>query len=59
MIIMIIKKIIEDFTIRNFVNKELNRAGISKIKIHRKSDKLEVIAVVSRPGVFMVKHQLI
>ena len=49
-------KIFEDFKIRKFVNKNLNRAGVSKIKISRKSDKLEVIVDVSRPGIiYMVK----
>ena len=51
-------KIMQDFTIRNFINKELNRCGISKIKILRKSDHLEIIVHVARPGIIFGKSSI-
>ena len=45
------KYILIDYNIRNFLSKEFNRAGVSRIVINRKSDYTEAVVYVSRPGV--------
>ncbi|MGF1541944.1 MAG: 30S ribosomal protein S3 [Pleurocapsa sp.] len=41
----------EDRLIREYVNKELNNAGISQVKIERKADQIELAIHTARPGV--------
>ncbi|RAP26445.1 30S ribosomal protein S3 [Candidatus Marinamargulisbacteria bacterium SCGC AG-333-B06] len=48
-------KVLEDFNIRNFLKTELSRAGVSLIKIRRKSDQLEINIVCARPGIIFGK----
>lgn len=43
-------RLMEDLTIRQIVNNELKRAGISQILIRRKAEKVEVDVHVARPG---------
>ena len=50
--------ILEDFKIRNFVKKELARSGVSKVKILRKADQLDVLVTVARPGVIFGKSNI-
>lgn len=57
----------EDFKIRNYLEKELSTAGVSKILINRKSDQIEIEIHTSRPGIIVgrsgsgiekIKHDL-
>jgi small subunit ribosomal protein S3 len=41
----------EDYTIREFVRKELSNAGISKVRIERKADQIDLEVQTARPGV--------
>lgn len=41
----------EDFRIRRFVQKELNNAGISEVRIDRKADQIDLEVRTARPGV--------
>jgi small subunit ribosomal protein S3 len=41
----------EDRLIREYVNKELNNAGISQVKIERKADQIDLAINTARPGV--------
>ena len=41
----------EDNLIREYVNKELNNAGISQVKIERKADQIDLAIHTARPGV--------
>lgn len=41
----------EDRAIRDYVNKELNNAGISQVKIERKADQIDLAIHTARPGV--------
>jgi len=50
--------VLEDFKIRNFILTELSRAGVSKLNIRRKSDYIEVIVKVARPGIIFGKSSL-
>jgi small subunit ribosomal protein S3 len=50
--------VFEDFTIRNYITRELSRAGISKINIKRKSDLVEIIVRVARPGMIFGKSNI-
>jgi small subunit ribosomal protein S3 len=43
--------IIEDRDIRQYVNKTLNNAGISQIRIERKADQIDLSIHTARPGV--------
>lgn len=47
--------ILEDLMIKDFVKKELVRAGVATIRINRKSDMCEVVVTVARPGVIFGK----
>ena len=51
-------KVLIDQTIRNFINKELFKAGITKIVISRKSDYIDVAVSVARPGIVFSKSGL-
>lgn len=51
-------KVFEDFKIRNFLKVELDRAGISEIKILRKADQLVVNVTVARPGLIFGKSSI-
>ena len=41
----------EDRLIREYVNKELNNAGISQVRIERKADQIDLAIHTARPGV--------
>ena len=41
----------EDYKIRQYVNKTLNNAGISNIRIERKADQIDLEVHTARPGV--------
>jgi small subunit ribosomal protein S3 len=41
----------EDFKIRKFVQKNLNSAGISEVRIERKADQIDLEVRTARPGV--------
>lgn len=43
----------EDYKIRNYLEKELASAGVSKILINRKSDQIEIELLTSRPGIIV------
>jgi small subunit ribosomal protein S3 len=45
----------EDFIIRNYMKKEISRAGLSKVLIKRKPGLVEVSAYVARPGMILGK----
>ncbi|RAP31798.1 30S ribosomal protein S3 [Candidatus Marinamargulisbacteria bacterium SCGC AG-410-N11] len=47
-----------DFVIRGLVNKELERAGVSDIRILRKAKYTEVYVVVARPGIIFGKNAI-
>lgn len=52
------KFIIEDLTIRDFLKKELMRAGVAQVVINRKSGNTEAVVYVARPGVIFGKTGL-
>ena len=41
----------EDYTIRQYIEKTLNNAGISDIRIERKAEQIELGIHTARPGV--------
>ncbi len=41
----------EDFKIRQYIQKNLNNAGISQVRIERKADQIELEVHTARPGV--------
>lgn len=43
----------EDYKIRQYLEKNLSGAGVSKIEINRKSDQIELEIYTSRPGVIV------
>lgn len=45
----------EDYRIRNFLKKELQNAGVSKIEIGRKADHVQIEIYTARPGVVVGK----
>jgi len=45
----------EDYKIRSYIEKRLNKASISKIKIDRKVDQVEININTARPGVILGK----
>jgi len=45
----------DDYVIRNFINAELDRAGIANVHISRKSGMAEINVTVARPGVIFGK----
>jgi small subunit ribosomal protein S3 len=46
----------EDLFIRDFVHKELTRAGISKVLIERSANRIEVTIMTSKPGIVIGKQ---
>ena len=44
-----------DLEIREFLNKQLSRAAVSKVEIERAGDKIKVIVSTARPGVVIGK----
>ena len=44
-----------DLEIREFLNKQLSRAAVSKVEIERAGDKIKVIITTARPGVVIGK----
>ena len=47
--------LVEDYNIRKFLKKRLYAAGISKIEILRKGDKVNVVLWTQKPGVVIGK----
>ena len=47
--------LVEDYNIRKFLKKKLYAAGISKIEILRKAEKVEVVLFTQKPGVVIGK----
>ncbi len=47
--------LVEDYNVRKFLKKKLYAAGISKIEIQRKAEKLEVTLHTQKPGVVIGK----
>ncbi|MBR3305679.1 MAG: 30S ribosomal protein S3 [Lachnospiraceae bacterium] len=47
--------LVEDYNIRKFLKKRLYAAGISKIEIQRKAEKVEVVVHTQKPGVVIGK----
>ncbi len=45
----------EDYRVRNFLKKELQNAGVSKIDIARKADHVQIDIFTARPGVVVGK----
>lgn len=45
-----------DLEIREFLNKQLSRAAVSKVEIERAGDKIKVIVTTARPGVVIGKR---
>ncbi len=43
--------LLEDYQIRQYISKNLNNAGISKIRIERKADQVDLEIHTARPGV--------
>ncbi|MBR5421453.1 MAG: 30S ribosomal protein S3 [Lachnospiraceae bacterium] len=47
--------LVEDYNIRKFLKKRLYAAGISRIEIQRKAEKVEVVVFTQKPGVVIGK----
>ncbi|HPF29316.1 MAG TPA: 30S ribosomal protein S3 [Lachnospiraceae bacterium] len=47
--------LVEDYNIRKFLKKKLYAAGISKIEILRKAEKVEVVVFTQKPGIVIGK----
>lgn len=47
--------LVEDYNIRKFLKKKLYKAGISKIEIHRPTDRVKVIIHTGMPGMVIGK----
>ena len=47
------KKFLQDIKVRQFLEKELQAAGISKIEIHRSVNKIAVIIHAAKPGIII------
>lgn len=47
--------LVEDYNIRKFLKKKLYAAGVSKIEILRKAEKVEVVVNTQKPGVVIGK----
>jgi small subunit ribosomal protein S3 len=45
------KNVLEEFKLREFLNKKLTLAGLTKIEIKRSINSLDIFLHVSRPGV--------
>lgn len=52
------KYLMQDFFIKNFLKSELARAGVANVKVKRKSDYIEVICSVARPGIIFGKSNI-
>ena len=48
-----------DLEIREFLNKQLSRAAVSKVEIERAGDKIKVIVTTARPGVVIGKNPVL
>ncbi|HIS39755.1 MAG TPA: 30S ribosomal protein S3 [Candidatus Aphodovivens avistercoris] len=49
------KNLENDMAIRNFLNKRLARAAVSKVEIERAGDKVKVLITTARPGIVIGK----
>ena len=47
--------LVEDYNIRKFLKKKLYSAGVSKIEIQRKAEKVDVVVWTQKPGVVIGK----
>ena len=47
--------ILEDLKIRKYIKENFSRAGISNVKINRKSDKVEIVVKAARTGIVLGK----
>jgi small subunit ribosomal protein S3 len=47
--------VLEDYRIRNFIAKKLNRAGVSSVKIKRRAKQVEINIYAARPGMIIGK----
>lgn len=47
------KNVIEDYKIRQFINKKFIQAAVSKVVIERLADKTKIIIYTARPGVII------
>lgn len=45
----------ESLLVKDFLKKEFSRGGVSKISINRKSDAMEAVVTISRPGLLFGK----
>lgn len=48
--------LVEDKTIRDFINKEFADAGVSSVVIERTEDEVEITLATARPGVVIGRH---
>ena len=48
--------LVEDYKIREYLKKKLKAAGINKIEIERKSDRVKVIVHTAKPGLIIGKN---
>ncbi|WP_165044675.1 MULTISPECIES: 30S ribosomal protein S3 [unclassified Adlercreutzia] len=49
------KNLENDLAIRKFLNKQLERAAVSKVEIERAGDKVKIVITTARPGVVIGK----
>nr|ARW68751.1 ribosomal protein S3 [Palisada sp.] len=49
------QKLEEDYKIRSYIRKQLNKASISTIEINRKLDQIEIDIHTARPGIILGK----
>jgi len=50
--------LLEDFYIKDYIKKELNRAGVSRVRVKRKADLIEVLVNSARPGIIFGKSSI-
>lgn len=48
-------KVLQDYKLRQYLNKKLASAGLEKIEIERSISKLKIVLLVARPGVVIGK----
>jgi len=50
------ENLVEDYKIREYLKKKLKAAGVNKIEIERKSDRVKVIVQTAKPGLIIGKN---
>ena len=50
------ENLVEDYKIREYLKKKLKAAGVNKIEIERKSDRVKVIVHTAKPGLIIGKN---